>query len=97
MFPSNLNQFKNFLKANQHKIKLTLLEFNLNGNPQAEHRFLYCPRRLTTVNSVGFGLTYSNMESFNTWPKASELKLDESKKQFTIDFGSCKLVYQIEE
>ena len=98
MFPSNLSQLKQFLKANQHKIKMTLIEFNLNGNPQAEHKFLNCPRRVTTVNSAGFGLTYSNKESFCDWPKATELKLDEIKKQIEISFEpNIKLVYQVED
>lgn len=98
MFPSNLSQLKKFLKENQHEIKLTLIEFNLNGNDQAEHKFLNCPRRLTTVNSAGFGLTYSNRESFCDWPKATELKLDEIKKQIEISFEpNMKLIYQVED
>lgn len=97
-FPNSLAELKRYIKSLEDKGKMTLLCFQLNGNLDAQHKFKLLPRLITTVNSVGFGLTYTNLESFCDWPKAKDLMFYPENRVFHINFdGNCKLVYRIEE
>ena len=97
-FPNSLADLKRYLQSLKGTGKITLLEFHLNGNPSTQHTGLLLPRLITTVNSVGFGLTYTNRESFCDWPKAKDLMFYPENRVFHVTFDeNCKLIYRIEE
>ncbi len=97
-FPNSLAELKRYIKSLENIGKMTLLWFQLNGNPDAQHKFKLLTRQITSVNSVGFGLTYNGLESYCDWPKAKNLMFYPANRVFHINFGdNCKLVYRIEE
>lgn len=97
-FPNSLAELKRYIKSLENIGKMTLLCFQLNGNPDAQHKFKLLTRQITSVNSVGFGLTYNGLESYCDWPKAKNLMFYPENRVIHINFeNNSKLVYRIEE
>lgn len=96
-FPNSLAELKRYIKSLQNTGKMTLLDYQWEGESK-HHNFLMRTRIISSVDSVGFGLSYNGEESYCDWPKAKNLMFYPENRVFHINFGNnSKLVYRIEE
>jgi hypothetical protein len=97
-FPNSLAELKRYIKSLENTGKMTLLDYRWKGTFKL-HSFLMRSRTISSVNSVGFGLTYKGgVESFCSWPKAKNLMFYPENRVIHISFGNnSTLVYRIEE